>query len=89
MLEALKQALHELQAHLSPNSDELNSSSAINALLELEIESDTLLSKDSNLSTLSQHLSNLKALVKTLKNSHRHHNIQSFLTHRVSTHSIS
>ena len=89
MLEALKQASHELQAHPSPNSDELNSSSAINALLELETESNTLLSKDPNLSTLSQRLSNFKALIETLKNSHRHHSIQSFLTLRVSTHSIS
>ena len=48
MLEALKQASHELQVHPSPNS-----SSAINALLELETEFDTLLSKDQNLSTLS------------------------------------
>ena len=89
MLEALKQASHELQAHPSPNSDELNLSFAINALLELETESDTLRSKDPNLSTLSQHLSNLKALVKTLKNSRHHHSIQSFLTRCVSTHSIS
>ena len=89
MLEALKQASHELQAHPSPNSDELNSSSTINALLELETEFDTLLSKDPNLSTLSQHLSNLKALIETLKNSCRHHSIQSFLTCRVSTHFIS
>ena len=63
MLEALKQASHELQAHPSPNSDELKSSSAINTLLELETEFDTLLSEDPNLSTLSQHLSNLKALI--------------------------
>ena len=89
MLEALKQASHELQAHPSPNSDKHNSSSAINALLELETESDTLLSNVPNLSTLSQHISNLKALVETLKNSHRHHSIQSFLTHWVPTHSIS
>ena len=89
MLEALKQASHELQAHPSPNLDELNSFSAINAFLELETESDTLLSKDPNLSTLSQHLSNLKALIETLKNSCRHHSSQSFLTHWVSTHSIS
>ena len=89
VLEALKQASHEIQAHPSPNSDELKSSSAINTLLELETEFDTLLSEDPNLSTLSQHLSNLRALVETLKNSRRRHSIRSFLTRRVSTHSIS
>jgi hypothetical protein len=59
-MEALKQASHQLQAHPSPKSDELKSSSAINALLELETESDNILSKDPNLSALSQHLSDLK-----------------------------
>jgi hypothetical protein len=86
VLEALKQASHQLQAHPSPKSDELNSSSAINALLELETESDAILSKDPNLSTLSQHLSDLKVLVDTLQKSH---GLKSFLTRRVSTHSIS
>lgn len=89
VLEALKQASHDLQAHPSPNSDEFNSSSAIKALLELETESDNILSKDPNLSTLSQHLSNLKTLVETLKNSRGHLSLKSFLTRRASTHSIS
>ena len=66
VLEALKQASHQLQEHLNPNSSELNSSSAINSLLELETELDTILSKDPSLSALSQHLSDLKALVDKL-----------------------
>ncbi|KAK3189256.1 hypothetical protein Dsin_028817 [Dipteronia sinensis] len=48
VLEALKQASHDLQA----SSNDSNSS-AIKALLELETESETILSKDPNLSTLS------------------------------------
>ncbi|KAG6724042.1 hypothetical protein I3842_03G238300 [Carya illinoinensis] len=89
VLEALKQASHQLQSHPSPNSEELNSSSAIKALLELETESDAILSKDPNLSSLSQHLSELKALIENLQKSRGHHGLKSFLARRASTHSIS
>lgn len=88
VLEALKQASHDLQTHPSPDSDESNSS-AIKALLELETESDTILSKDPNLSTLSQLLSRLKTHVEALQKSRAHHGLASFVTRRVSTHSIS
>ncbi|KAJ8768273.1 hypothetical protein K2173_021213 [Erythroxylum novogranatense] len=85
VLEALKQASQELQTHPSPGNGQSNTL-AIKALLELETESDALLSKDPHLCTLSQHLSNLKSLVDTLQNSH---GLINFLTRRVSTHSIS
>ncbi|KAH7546307.1 hypothetical protein FEM48_Zijuj01G0186500 [Ziziphus jujuba var. spinosa] len=88
VLEALKQASHELQAHPRQDFDEPNSS-AIKALLELETESDTILSKDPNLSILSQHLTSLKNLVETFQKCRGHLSIRSFLTRRVSTHSIS
>ncbi|KAI5320657.1 PREDICTED: Armadillo helical [Prunus dulcis] len=88
VLEALKQASHELQTHPSPDSADSNSS-AINALLELETESDNILSKDPHLSTLSQHLATLKNLVETLKKSKGHHSIRSFLTRCCSTHCLS
>lgn len=79
VLEALKQASHELQAHPRQDFDEPNSS-AIKALLELETESDTILSKDPNLSSLSQHLSSLKTLIETLQKCRRYLSLSSFLT---------
>ncbi|GLT29643.1 hypothetical protein SLA2020_044960 [Shorea laevis] len=85
VLEALKQASHELQTHPTSKAD--SNSSAIKALLELEMESDTILSDDPHLSTLSQYLSELKALVETLQQS-RGHSLRNFLTRRVSSHSI-
>lgn len=88
VLEALKQASVDLQAHPSSNSAEFNSS-AIKALLELETESDALLSEDPHLSTLSQHLADLKTLVQTLHKSRGRNSLRSFLARRVSTHSIS
>ncbi|KAJ4709074.1 Armadillo-like helical [Melia azedarach] len=87
VLEALKQASHDLQANPGSNSAEFNSS-AVKALLELEMESDTILSKDPHLCTLSQHLADLKTLVETLEKS-RGYSLRSFLTRRVTTHSIS
>lgn len=87
VLEALKQASHELQSHPSPRSDEFNSP-AIKALLELEVESDKILSSDPNLSTLSQHLADLKSLVDTLQKS-RGYSLRSFLTRRFATNSVS
>ncbi|PRQ46284.1 hypothetical protein RchiOBHm_Chr2g0087391 [Rosa chinensis] len=88
VLEALKQASQELQTHPSPDSAESNSS-AINALLELETESDSLLSRDPHLSALSQHLATLKTLVASLRKPNTHHSIMSFLTRRASAQSLS
>ncbi|KAL6226264.1 hypothetical protein ACLB2K_000227 [Fragaria x ananassa] len=62
---------------------------AINALLELETESDSLLSRDPHLSTLSHHLATLKTLVASLRKSTHHHSLRSFLTRRASTQSLS
>eukprot|EP00258_Populus_trichocarpa_P029913 XP_024445932.1 uncharacterized protein LOC18111078 isoform X2 [Populus trichocarpa] len=87
VLEALKQASHELQTLPSTNLTESNSP-AIKALLELETESDTILSKDPYLSTLSQHLTKLKSLVDTLQKC-CDHGLRSFLTRRVLIQSIS
>lgn len=87
VLEALKQASRHLQTHPTLGSDSSNSS-AIKALLELETESSSLLSSDPHLSALSRHLASLKDLVQTLQES-RGHSLTSFLTRRVSTHSIS
>ncbi|MED6146577.1 hypothetical protein PIB30_035770 [Stylosanthes scabra] len=82
VLQALKQASQELQQKHD------NTSLAIKALLELHTESDTILSNDPNLSALSHHLSRLKNLVDQV-NSTRPHSIRSFLSRRISTHSIS
>lgn len=87
LLEALKQATHELQAHPTLKSVHSNSS-PIKALLELETESDSIISKDPHLSILSRHLAELKILVETLERN-RGYGLRSFLTRRVSTHSIS
>ncbi|KAK8501322.1 hypothetical protein V6N13_027021 [Hibiscus sabdariffa] len=87
LLEALKQASHELQAHPARNPAH-SDSPAIKALLELETESDSVLSKDPHLSTLSHYVADLKTLVETLEKT-RGHGLRSFLTRRVSSHSIS
>lgn len=55
VLEALKQASHELR-----NKSSESNSSAIKALLELQTETDSILSTDPLLSTLSHHLFDLK-----------------------------
>ncbi|KAA8535170.1 hypothetical protein F0562_030173 [Nyssa sinensis] len=88
VLEALKEASHELQAHPNPNSADSNSS-AVKALLELETEAETILSSDPYLSTLAHHLTNLKTIVDSLQRSRGHYGLRSFLTRRVSTHEIS
>ncbi|KAJ6759039.1 ARMADILLO-TYPE FOLD PROTEIN-RELATED [Salix koriyanagi] len=85
VLEALKQASHEL--HTLPSTNVIESDS-IKALLELETESDTFLSKDPRLSTLSQQLTKLKSLVDTLQKSCGH-GLGSFLTRRFLIQSIS
>ncbi|KAL4332248.1 hypothetical protein GQ457_07G041190 [Hibiscus cannabinus] len=87
VLEALKQASHELQAHPTRNPAH-SDSPAIKALLELETQSDSVLSKDPHLSTLSRYVADLKTLVETLENT-RGHGLRSFLARRVSSHSIS
>ena len=85
VLELLKQASHDLQSNPSPQPTESNSS-AIKALLELETESDTILS-DPNLTQLSNHLSYLKTLVDNLQKT-RGYSLRSFLRRRASTHQI-
>ncbi|OAY31504.1 uncharacterized protein LOC110631037 [Manihot esculenta] len=87
VLEALRQASRDIQVHLTPESANSNSP-AIKALLELETESDTILSKDPHLSSLSYHLTSLKNLVDTLHKC-RSHSLRYFLIRRLSTHSIS
>ncbi|WCJ29981.1 hypothetical protein M5689_011573 [Euphorbia peplus] len=84
VLQALKKASHDLRTQPTPKSN----SSAIEALLELETESDTILSKDPHLNTLSHHLSRLRTLVDNFQKS-RGYSLRSFLTRRVSTHYIS
>lgn len=84
VLEALKQASHELQ-----NKSSDSNSSAIKALLELQTETDSILSTDPLLSTLSHHLSDLKSLIQTRQNSYGQVSLKSFLTRRASSHEIS
>ncbi|KMT02751.1 hypothetical protein BVRB_8g193380 [Beta vulgaris subsp. vulgaris] len=86
VLQLLKQASHDLQSNPTHKLTESNSS-AIKALLELETESDTILS-DPNLSQLAHHLSYLKTLVETLRTTREHTTLKSFLKRRVSTHQI-
>ncbi|KAA8522968.1 hypothetical protein F0562_009391 [Nyssa sinensis] len=88
VLEALKQASHELQSNPRPNLADANSS-AIKVLLELETEADTILSNDPYLLTLSHHLTNLKTIIDTLQRSRGHYDLRSFLIRRVSTQEIS
>ncbi|KAL6965498.1 hypothetical protein U1Q18_036550 [Sarracenia purpurea var. burkii] len=88
VLEALKQASHDLQSNPTPKSGDSNSS-AIKALLELETEADSILSTDPYLSALSHHLSYLKSIVVSLEKSRSRHGLRSFLTRRVSNHEIS
>ncbi|KAF7806447.1 Coatomer beta subunit [Senna tora] len=88
VLQALKQASHDLQAHPSLPADDPNSA-AIKALLELHTESDAILSDDPNLSSLSHHLTDLKNLVDSLRNTKRGLSLLSFLSRRVSAHSVS
>ena len=90
VLQVLKQASHDLQANPSLISDDPNSA-AIKALLELHTESDTIFSDDPNLSSLSRHLTDLKNLVDSLRNTKRgsHLSLRSFVSHKVSNHSAS
>ncbi|CAI0542699.1 unnamed protein product [Linum tenue] len=62
----------------------------MNPLLQLETESDGILSDDPNLSALSHRLAELKSLVDDYnRRSPNRSSIRSFLARRVSTHSIS
>lgn len=88
VLELLKQASHDLQSNPDLRLSD-PASSAIKALLELETESDTILSSDPNLSRLSLHLSSLKSLVDKLRHSpHLGGGLRSFLRRRASTHEL-
>ncbi|KAL3532281.1 hypothetical protein ACH5RR_005802 [Cinchona calisaya] len=86
VLQALKEASH----HLQTNPADSSSTSSIKALLELEFVSESILSSDSHLKTLSSHLSQLKNLISSQENSKpSKHGIVSFLTNRVRAHEIS
>ncbi|KAF8393144.1 hypothetical protein HHK36_021385 [Tetracentron sinense] len=87
VLQALKQASQDLHNKPTSRKDDSNSS-ALKALLELEIEAENIFSNYPNLSTLYLHLSNLKTLVDKLQKS-QGHSIRSFLSRRVSNHEIS
>nr|KYP57321.1 hypothetical protein KK1_003580 [Cajanus cajan] len=77
VLEALKEASHEIQRHHSPDSP------ATKALLELHT---ILSSSDPNLSALYDHLRRLKTLLHSL---HHSTGLRSFLTRPLSSHSLS
>ncbi|KAI4376694.1 hypothetical protein MLD38_014428 [Melastoma candidum] len=89
VLEALKRASQELRArpdlrhgcHSDPSPE-------IMALLELQTESDTILSSDPYLCNLSNHLNTLKSLVLAQRSS-KGFDLRSFLSRRISAHSIS
>ncbi|KAI3524404.1 hypothetical protein L1887_03059 [Cichorium endivia] len=94
VLEALKQASHDLQKN--PDSKKTDGdvcytcSPSIKALLELENESESILSNDPHLTTLSAHLTALKTLIHNAYNSRqRNRGIRSFLIRRVNSHEIS
>ncbi|KAJ0701680.1 putative armadillo-like helical protein [Helianthus annuus] len=84
ILKALKQASHQL--HQNPNTT-FSNSPAIKALLELEHESDSILSNDPHLTPLSTHLTALKTLINSPVQ--RHNGLKSFIIRRVNSHEIS
>lgn len=86
ILETLKRASHDLKSKPNASPNEKNSS-ATKALSELENEADAILSSDPHLSTLSQHLTNLKTLIETLQTS-RGYGLKSYLRRRYSTHEL-
>uniref|UniRef100_A0A7N0U0W2 Uncharacterized protein n=1 Tax=Kalanchoe fedtschenkoi TaxID=63787 RepID=A0A7N0U0W2_KALFE len=88
VLEALKQASQDLQSHPSATQDD-SSDSPVKVLLELETESDTILSTDPHLSALSHLLARLKSDVQTLREARGRRNLNSFFARRFSTQSIS
>ncbi|KAM0017937.1 putative armadillo-like helical protein [Helianthus debilis subsp. tardiflorus] len=84
ILKALKQASHQL--HQNPNTT-FSNSPAINALLELQHESDSILSNDPHLTPLSTHLTALKTLITSPVQ--RHNGLRSFIIRRVNSHEVS
>ncbi|CAI9285743.1 unnamed protein product [Lactuca saligna] len=94
VLEALKQASHDLQKN--PDSKKTDGgvcfgcSPPIKALLELENESESILSNDPHLTTLSTHLTALKTLIHNSYNARqRYRGLRSFLIRRLNNHEIS
>ncbi|MCL7048344.1 hypothetical protein MKW94_023397 [Papaver nudicaule] len=83
VLQALKQISQDLKNKPTENPN----STPIKALLELETEGDTILSKDPNLHNLSNHLTKLKQVIHSLPNGT--HGIRSFIRRRVTNHEIS
>ncbi|KAJ0745204.1 putative armadillo-like helical protein [Helianthus annuus] len=84
ILKALKQASHQL--HQNPNTT-FSNSPAIKALLELEHESNSILSNDPHLTPLSTHLTALKTLINSPVQ--RHNGLKSFIIRRVNSHEVS
>ncbi|MFS7981932.1 putative armadillo-like helical protein [Helianthus anomalus] len=84
ILKALKQASHQL--HQNPNTT-FSNSPAIKALLELQHESDSILSNDPHLTPLSTHLTALKTLINSPVQ--RHNGLKSFIIRRVNSHEVS
>lgn len=90
ILQALKQASHELRINPLSNNKTFSSSPAIKALLELQHESQSILSDDPHLLTLSNHLTALKTLINNLCDTRQRSNgLKSFLIRRVNSHEIS
>ncbi|KAK1417198.1 hypothetical protein QVD17_26322 [Tagetes erecta] len=90
ILQALKQASHDLHKNPDFNNITFSSSPAIKALLELQHESETILSDDPHLLTLSNHLTALKTVINNSFDARQHYNgLKSFLIRRVNSHEIS
>ncbi|KAI3803055.1 hypothetical protein L1987_31203 [Smallanthus sonchifolius] len=94
ILQALKQASHDLQKN--PDSKQIDGertfscSPAIKALLELEHESESILSDDPHLTALSNHLTALKTLIHNSCHARQRYNgLKSFLIRRFNSHEIS
>lgn len=85
VLQVLKEASQILKEKPNENPNNPSSPPFIQALLDLETESD-LFSHDPNLSTLSHHLTHLKSL---LQNQPHHPSFRTFLRRRASHHQIS
>lgn len=84
VLQALKEASHQLQTKSADSSN-----ASVKALLELEFVSNSILSSDPHLATLSSDLSDLKNLIETQQSREPATGIRSFLTNRLRAHEIS
>lgn len=84
VLQALKEACHQLQTKWADSSN-----ASIKALLELEFASNSILSSDPHLTTLSSDLSDLKNLIETQQSCKPPTGIRSFLSNRLRAHEIS